>query len=109
MASQLSGGSGCSTRRPSLSQISTPSTPTGGVPLGTVSAADLLEAARAAGYSAHGEMFSAESLAQLANQMLGDNVEACVRRNLLADKHLFLEMMLTGALLLVPYPLLLLE
>lgn len=103
MASQLSGGSGSSTRRPSI--VTTPSTPTGPSPASTVSPADLLEAARVCGYTTHGEMFSAESLATLANQTLGENIEACVRRDVLTDKHLFLEMMLAGALLLVPYPL----
>lgn len=107
MASQLSGGSGLSTRRPSVS--STPTTPgaSPSVTSGTtnISAADLLETARSEGFSTHGEMFSAESLAQLANMKLSDTMEASVQRDVLRDKFVFLELILAGALLLVPYPL----
>ena len=39
------------------------------------------------------------------DEKFGDFMEATVREDVLKDKHLFLELLLAGALLLVPYPL----
>ncbi|XP_018010854.1 flocculation protein FLO11 [Hyalella azteca] len=104
MASQICGPSGASSRCPSAVPPATPTTP-GSPPgkAGGVSSNELLEEARTKGFSTHGEMFSAESLASLANLKLGYSMEACVRRGILQDKHVFLELILAGALLLVPY------
>ena len=109
MASQICGNSAANSRRPSTTALNSPSSSSANssksAPAPGISAADLLDAAQRAGFSTHGEMFSAESLATLANQKLGGSLEAVVRRDVLKNKMTFLELMLGGALLLVPYPL----
>ncbi|KAF2366305.1 hypothetical protein FHG87_002958 [Trinorchestia longiramus] len=106
MASQICGVSSSSSRCQSTvppTTPTTPSTPGSGTTASGMSAADLLESARVQGFSTHGEMFNADYLANLANMKLGDSVEASVRRDVLNNKHVFLELIVAGTLILVPY------
>lgn len=64
---------------------------------------DLLQRARSKGISAHGEMFSAEAMADFATEML-KGVKASVRRSVLESPSEVIKILLEGDLILFPYP-----
>ena len=68
----------------------------------TVLVQDVLHEARRRGYTRHGEMFSAENMARLASSIA--EVEAKVRRDVLCNPKVFLQILLQGDLILAPYP-----
>ena len=63
---------------------------------------DILHEARRRYFTKHGEMFSAEDMAKLATSLA--KVEAKVRRDVLCNPKVFLQTLLNGDLILVPYP-----
>ncbi|XP_064104165.1 mucin-2-like [Macrobrachium nipponense] len=67
----------------------------------TKEVADLLKEAREQKFTSHGEMFSSENMARLANDING--MEATVRRDVLCNPKILLELLIHGNLILVPY------
>ncbi|XP_068221698.1 mucin-2-like [Palaemon carinicauda] len=63
--------------------------------------ADLLKEAKEHKFTSHGEMFSSENMAKLANEING--MEAVVRRDVLCNPKILLELLIQGNLILVPY------
>ncbi|CAL4063655.1 unnamed protein product [Meganyctiphanes norvegica] len=61
----------------------------------------IVKIAKDRGFTAHGEMFSSEKMAELANEISG--IEATVRRDVLSNPKMLLETLLQGDLILVPY------
>lgn len=68
----------------------------------TMEVGDLLKAAKARGVSCHGEMFSSDAMARLAEGISG--MEAVVRRDVLCNPRTLMELLMQGDLILVPYP-----
>lgn len=68
----------------------------------TVDVVDLLQAAKAHGFSCHGEMFNSDAMASLAESI--NSMEATVRRDVLCNPRTVLEILMQGDLILVPYP-----
>lgn len=69
----------------------------------TVEVEELLAAGRAQGITQHGEMFSATKFAMLAEKAV-PGLQAEVRRDVLSSPATFLQLLLQGDLVLVPYP-----
>lgn len=69
----------------------------------TVDVSSLLEAARRQGFTSHGEMFSCDAMAKLAEEVI-TGVEASVRRDVLSSSTTFTNILMQGDLILVPYP-----
>ncbi|XP_071537296.1 uncharacterized protein [Panulirus ornatus] len=67
----------------------------------TVDVVDLLKAAKTHGFSCHGEMFSSDAMAKLAEGI--NSMEASVRRDVLCNPRTVLELLMQGDLILVPY------
>ncbi|XP_066937743.1 mucin-17-like isoform X2 [Macrobrachium rosenbergii] len=67
----------------------------------TKEVADLLKEAKEQKFTSHGEMFSSENMARLANDING--MEAIVRRDVLCNPKILLELLIHGNLILVPY------
>jgi hypothetical protein len=77
---------------------------------GEVTACEMLEICRLEGYSKNGELFSCKQMVKLAEKVLSlvdiENINCSVRYGDLYSKEI-IEKLLGGAVLLVPYPLLL--
>ncbi|KAK3855942.1 hypothetical protein Pcinc_037682 [Petrolisthes cinctipes] len=68
----------------------------------TIDVSSLLEAARGQGFTSHGEMFSCDAMAKLAEEVI-TGVEASVRRDVLSCSSTFTNILMQGDLILVPY------